>query len=90
MIYDELEALRIKLQAFIVSEESGLDYDRATSWCSDCPERGDDDWTHRKASKCCKEYDDYQEKEIEAIQSLKDAVKAINKAKKYFGVEDGE
>lgn len=86
-IFDELEALRIKLQAFIVTEESGLDYDRATSWCSDCPDK-EDRWTPRSPKRCCKEYPDYQEKEIEALQSLKDAVKAINKAKKYFGVED--
>lgn len=83
-IFDELEATRIKLQAFIITEESGLNYDRATSWCSDCPDK-DDRWKPRSPSRCCKEYLDYQEKEIEALESLKAIVKAINESKKHFG-----
>lgn len=57
--------------------ESQMDYDRATSVCSDCPHRWDADDLEYISDRCCKEDDDYQAAEHEHIKRIEKALRAL-------------
>lgn len=86
---NDLRSFIAKIEGWIDAEASGLDYDRATSFCDNCPYSFGADDEEYVASSCCKEDDDYQVQEIEAINKARNAVKALREFLKEFEVDNG-
>lgn len=85
-IFDELTAMRIKLQSWADLQYDGLEYDAKTTYCPFCQEDREeygDDWeddcTHDPST-----YLDDQTKEYDAVNSVMDVVKAIKASLVHF------
>jgi hypothetical protein len=74
---DKIKQMMDELGAWIDAEGSGLEYERATHWCQDCPEGSYADWKEYVKPMCCKEAPDYQFAEWETIDCAKNALKAL-------------
>lgn len=81
---DQLQEMINKIGAWIDAEKEGLEYDHATSFCHDCPNRWDAEWREYVASECCKEAEDYQVQEWAAIESATAAMAALQTFKRHF------
>lgn len=75
-MFDELTAMRIKLQSWARLQREGLDYDGKVTKCPWC--ESVDDCPHDPT-----EYNDL-EKELEAVYAIENIVKEINKAIPHF------
>lgn len=91
---DKVKQMMSELGGWIDAEKAGLAYDHATGFCHNCPHRETDESTYEEimqlATVCCKEAEDYQQKEWEAIYAAEQALRALADLNKALNGDTNE